>query len=419
VIGNPPYVRQEQLAAFKPTFQQQYACYTGTADLYVYFFERGLRLLREGGVLTYISSNKYFRAGYGEKLRSYLAGQTRIEQLIDFGDAPVFTAIAYPSIIIARRAAPAGQQTRALTWPTGEALTDFTDAFQQRSFLIAQRELTADGWRLDGGRFQRLLEKLRASGATLRDYVGAPVYRGISTGLNEAFVIDGNSRDRLISEHGSSVELIKPYLRGKDVGRWRISRPDLWIIFTRRGVDINLYPAILNHLSQFRSKLTPGVPGGRKPGSYHWYEIQDNIAYWQEFEQTKIVSTKVSIQPTFALDDERHYLGNTSYLVNGGADPNYILGLLNSKLFHCYAKAVFVEKQNGWYEVQPASLEVFPIAKTSDTSVVSNLVLGILTAKAQNPAADVSALEAEIDQRVYALYGLTAEEIRIVEGEER
>ena len=217
MIGNPPYVRQEQLAAFKPIFQQQYACYTGTADLYVYFFERGLRLLRDGGVLTYISSNKYFRAGYGEKLRGFLAGQTRIEQLIDFGDAPVFTAIAYPSIIVAQRGAPAENQTRALTWPAGVALENFADTFHERSFLIAQRELTADGWRLEMPSVLRLMEKLRRAGKPLGEYVNGRLYRGIITGLNEAMVVDRATRDRLIAEHPSSAEVLKPYLRGRDV----------------------------------------------------------------------------------------------------------------------------------------------------------------------------------------------------------
>ena len=163
----------------------------------------------------------------------------------------------------------------------------------------------------------------------------------------------------------------------------------------------------------------PGVPGGREPGNYQWYEIQDNIAYWQEFERKKIISTKVSINPTFAIDDEGHYLGNTSYLVAAGPEPNNMLGLLNSKVARCYATSVFVEKQNGWYEVQPAGLEAFPIPTATNTLMISDLVADILATKAENPSADVRALEAEIDQRVYALYGLTAEEIRIVEEETR
>ena len=137
-IGNPPYVRQEQISDLKPSLKGQYDCYSGTADLYVYFYERSLRVLREGGVLTFISSNKYFRSGYGEKLRQYLGERSTILHLIDFGDAPVFTAIAYPSIIIARKTPPGDNQTRALTWEAGPAGEGFAEVFQARR--------TAGGW---------------------------------------------------------------------------------------------------------------------------------------------------------------------------------------------------------------------------------------------------------------------------------
>jgi len=112
--------------------------------------------------------------------------------------------------------------------------------------------------------------------------VGGRFYYGIKTGFNEAFVVDRATRDQLIAEHPSSAELLKPFLRGRDVKRWRVEPQDLWLIFTRHGVEIERYPAILRHLSQYKAELMPGVAGGRKPGSYKWYEIQDNVAYWHE-----------------------------------------------------------------------------------------------------------------------------------------
>ena len=211
----------------------------------------------------------------------------------------------------------------------------------------------------------RLLEKLRNAGKPLREYVGERVYRGITTGFNEAFVVNRATRDRLIDEHKSSDELLKPYVRGKDVERWRVAPQDQWLIFTRRGTDIRKYPAIQEYLKQFKKQLTPGVTGGRKPGSYEWFEIQDNIAYWQEFEKPKIISTKVSIRPTFALDAAGCYLGNTAYFLPVESGASYLLALLNSTLFLGYAKRVFVEKQGGWYEVQPDGLESFSVPAAS------------------------------------------------------
>src|SRR5205085_8272271 len=155
----------------------------------------------------------------------------------------------------------------------------------------------------------------RAAGKPLREFVGARVYRGITTGFNKAFVVNRATRDRLIAEHPSSSKVLKPFLQGRDVERWVANPNASWLIFTRRGIEIKKYPAILNYLKQFKPQLTPGVPGGRKPGSYEWFEIQDNIAYWEKFEKVKLISTKVSIRPTFALDTTGYYLGNRAYFV--------------------------------------------------------------------------------------------------------
>jgi adenine-specific DNA-methyltransferase len=207
----------------------------------------------------------------------------------------------------------------------------------------------------------RLLEKIRAAGKPLREFVGERIYRGITTGFNDAFVVDQATHDQLIKEHKSSKEILKPYLRGKDVERWRLAPQDQWLIFTRRGIDIKKFPAVHEYLKQFKKQLTPGTDGGRKPGSYEWYEIQDNIAYWKKFETTKIISTKISIRPTFAFDTTNCYLGNTAYFLPVETGALYLIALLNSNLFFCYAKRIFVEKQGGWYEVQPDGLESFPI----------------------------------------------------------
>ena len=167
VIGNPPYVRQEKIKELKPTLKEQYDCYTGTADLYVYFYECGFRMLRNNGVLTYISSNKYFRSAYGKKLRDFLARQATLSQLIDFGDAPVFTSIAYPSIITASKTHAQGNHLRALNWEPGPSINEFGTVFRTKGFTMPQNALTADGWRLTSPAALNLLEKLRNAGKPL------------------------------------------------------------------------------------------------------------------------------------------------------------------------------------------------------------------------------------------------------------
>ena len=213
VLGNPPYVRQEKIKSLKPTLKKQYDCYTGTADLYVYFYERGFQLLRDNGILTYISSNKYFRSAYGKKLRDFFTRQCTVSQLIDFGDAPVFTSIAYPSIITICKTRTEGNHLRALNWEQGTSIEEFGRIFRTHAFFMPQDALTADGWRLTSPIVLNLLDKLRNAGKPLGEYVKGRFYRGILTGLNEAFVVDKATRDKLIAEHRSSAEVLKPFLR--------------------------------------------------------------------------------------------------------------------------------------------------------------------------------------------------------------
>ena len=220
LIGNPPYVRQEEIKARKPKLKDDYFCYTGMADLFVYFYEKSFDLLRVGGVLCFISSNKYFRSGYGERLRHFLATNGEVRVLIDFGDAPVFTAIAYPSILLVRKiretrekglltavpkkaAAKDGGPSnlvRALNWEPGPPIEEFPEILANRGFDVPQRELTPDGWRLESRATNDLLDKLRRAGQPLGEYVRNRFYYGLKTGLNEAFVVDRKTRDRLIAD---------------------------------------------------------------------------------------------------------------------------------------------------------------------------------------------------------------------------
>lgn len=424
VIANPPYVRQEQLKERKKLFQQQYpSVYSGTADLLVYFYGLALDLLRERGVLCFITSNKYLRAGYGKNLRSTLARTTRIQQLIDFGDAPIFTAIAYPSIILAEKGIPAEDHGFfALNWNPRRSLAEFDQEIEQARAqlaqaapsapLVFQRRLTPDGWRLEGEATQKLLDKLRRAGQPLGDYVGGRFYYGIKTGLNEAFVVDRPTRDRLIAEHASSAELLKPFLRGRDVKRWVVQNPDLWLIFTRRGVNIEDYPAIKQYLLPFKEKLMPGT--GRKPGSYQWYEIQDNIAYWQEFEQPKIILGRFMNRATFAFDNRGYFNNDALYIIAGAT--HYTTGVINSLPAWWFLKQICTDLQNGYIQAYRENLFQIPIPVTSSTKAIDGLVERIIAAKEHNPEADISAWEDEINQRVYALYGLRSDEIREIEA---
>lgn len=431
VIANPPYVRHESIKDQKVALQAEpYECYDGIADLLVYFYECAVKKLRPSGVLTFITSNKFYRASYGEKLRRYLARELTLHRLIDFGDAPVFEAIAYASILEGTKTTPAGDAAALVyTWEKQVLLDRIASVVETRGQPIRQNELTPDIWRLDSPAVLRLLEKLRQAGKPLRDFVGARVSRGLTTGLNEAFVVDRATRDRLIREQKSSAEILKPYIRGKDIGRWCAEFNDQFVIKIESSenkdhpwseksaadaekVFAKSYPAIHSHFDALRSELIKRDDQGR----FFW-EMR-SCKYWQEFEKPKIVSTKISIKPTFALDMEKHYLGNTAYFFPAVTAGRFLLGLLNSTLFFAYAKKVFAEKQGGWFEVQPDGLEAFPIpaATPADQAELSGLVERVIAAKRAGNEALVQSLEREMDAIVFRLFDLTPEEIALVQS---
>jgi hypothetical protein len=414
VIGNPPYIRQEKFKHDKPALKRHYdhpktGVYTGTADLFVYFFRRGVDLLKPGGVLAYICSNKYFRSGYGKLLRDYLARQTRIRLLIDFGDAPVFTAIAYPSILLAQKALPNGNAMRVLSWNPKADIETFREVFEAESFEMPQRALTPDGWRIEGADVLKLLDKLRQAGTPLGDYVNGRFYRGILTGFNEAFVVGRAVRDALIQQDPKSAEVLKPFLRGRDVKRWRITDPDLWLIFTRRGVDIDQYPAIKKHLEQYKARLMPGAPGGRKPGPYEWYEIQDNIAYWQEFEQPKIVYPNICLRNEFAWDDQAYFSNQKTFIIPRAS--KYLIGILNSQVVNWLFQQLLPKLQNDYFEPSAIYFGKFPIPNASPATqaLITRLVDYLLLLSAQPLAGSKDALMAPffeqlLDALVFELY---------------
>ena len=218
---------------------------------------------------------------------------------------------------------------------------------------------------------------------------------------------------RLIAEHPSSAEVLKPFLRGRDVKRWSIDTPDLWLIFTRRGIKINDYPAIHNHLLQYKKRLTPGIKGGRKAGSYKWYEIQDSIAYYQEFESSKIIIPAIANNAEYAPDINGYFSNDkTSICVTDNVE--YLLGLLNSKILWWFIQKTAATKQGGFYEFKPTYVLQVPIYKAfkKDQVAISNLVQKCLNNEEQN----VETWEAEINDRVAHLYGLTAREIKLIEN---
>ncbi|MGB3208480.1 MAG: TaqI-like C-terminal specificity domain-containing protein, partial [Crinalium sp.] len=392
VIGNPPYIRQEEIKEFKPVLQQNYQCYTGTADLFVYFYELSLQLLKPEGYLTYISSNKYFRASYGERLRQLLTNSTTIYNLIDFGDFPVFEeAIAYPTIIILSKIKSDENIIKALSWDKAkqENIEHFATVLEQDSLTISQKHLKSDGWRLESSQILDLLAKIRNVGTPLGEYVNGRFYRGILTGFNEAFVVDKATRDRLIDEHPSSAEVLKPFLRGRDVKRWNVEFAEQYLIKIESSenkkhpwsdqtekeaekIFAQTYPAIYKYFSQFREALIKRSDQGK----FFW-ELRSCI-YWQEFEQPKIIYPDIYEHQSFAIDRLDFYSGNTCYFIP--TDEMWLCGLLNSQLVEWFYSKISNSIRGGYLRAFSDYIKQIPIPTTTEAErkVIETLVEYVL-----------------------------------------
>lgn len=227
----------------------------------------------------------------------------------------------------------------------------------------------------------------------------------------------------LIDEDSKSEEIIKPFLRGRDIKRYQYPNAEDYLIFTRRGINIEEYPAILNYLKEYKERLEPrpkDVPSsnwkGRKPGSYEWFEIQDAIDYYEEFEKPKIIYPNICIRPEFTFDDAKQYTNQKCFIIS--LNDKALLGVLNSKIMSFFFETVLPKLRGDYFEPSFVYMKEFPVPfeNSSDQKEITELVEKILKARKKNPKADTTELEEEIDQLVYELYRLSEEEIGVVEG---
>lgn len=422
VVGNPPYIRQEELGEYKALFSKAFPnTYAGTADLYVMFIEHGMSLLRPGGQFGYIIPNKWMRAGYGFNLRKWLK-TIAIEQITDFGDLPVFSeATTYPCLLMLRRA-NATDSLRAVhvdTLKFGKA--GLFGYLRDRTFAVPTESLQDGGWVLSDATVQNLLTKLKQTGQPLKAYVDDKIFYGIKTGLNEAFVIDAKTRDQLIADDPCSVEVIKPFLVGRDIKRYQSPEATKFLILFERGITTKqrgelepeewlaqTYPAVYGWLKPFEARAK-----ARSDKGLFWWELRA-CDYYGEFEKPHIIIPSIIKVPSCEWDDLGFYSNDKTTII--GTSDKYILAILNSNVARYFMSLISATKQGGYFEYKPVYIAQIPIppALPEQKAPIMALVEQILTIKAADPLSDTTALEAEIDQLIYGLYGLSAEEIAVV-----
>ncbi|MFP6199584.1 Eco57I restriction-modification methylase domain-containing protein [Helicobacter pylori] len=442
IIGNPPYIRQEQIKDLKPLLEKQYQdFYNSTADIYTYFFALSFHLLKEKGFSAFITSNKYARAKYGAKLREWLLKKTTIVSYMELNALKVFESAAVDtSIMNFIKQTPPKESDFNYYEPTPDDKNDLKNT----PFLpMKQNALSTESFIFANASFLDLRDKIESVGTPLKDW-DIQINYGIKTGANEAFIIPTEKRDEILkncddvqkdergmSEKERTKELIKPILRGKDIKRYSYEWAGEWLINTHNGytsalkskippIDIAKYPATKAHLDAHYDTIATRCDQGDTP-----YHLR-NCAYLEDFEKEKIVYGEIVQEPRFYLDNGECELGYfyaeaTSFILTG-EHLRYLLGMLHSKLITFAFKTFYAGGGLGesGYRYKKAFIERLPIPKitksnkpTADKIIV--LVDKILQSKEKDPKANTQGLEKEIDALVYQLYNLTDEEIKIIE----
>jgi hypothetical protein len=376
VVGNPPYVRQEQLGEDKEYLELNYEVYHGVADLYAYFYERSHKLIKIRGKFGFISSNKFMKSNYGKKLRSFLMSNYCVNTIIDFGELPVFEdATTYPAIVLTENTSPNGRNTIYVLIHS----LDFTDLEKVVSVTgkeIPNSSMQGATWSLLEEKKDNVLKNLENQGESLQEYTNGAIRFGVKTGYNEAFIIDKDTKDFLINTDPKSIEVLKPLLVGDDVRKYELHFKEKYLIFTRRGIDIEKYPAIKKYLDKFKENLIPkpenwdktksGEWQGRKPGPYQWYEIQDTVKYYNDFEKGKITYPDLSQTPRFTIDRDGFFIEATLFEIP--KDDLYLLTILNSSICHFFVKAKTPVFQGSTFRFKTVYLKNLPIRRISFTT---------------------------------------------------
>ena len=428
-IGNPPYIRHERIQRLKPALQIQFEdFFTSTADISVYFYKRAAELLRDGGILTYISTNKFMRGGYGRNLRRFLTTDMSPKIILDFGGVSVFDAAVDTCILLVEKyLLDADYTMQAVTLIIESRDFNVGESFQEQRFSQQVSQLSEEGWTLERPDTLTLLEKMQSTGSTLSEYVAGRLYRGIVTGCNDAFVINADTREWLIDEDGGSDELIKPLFRGRDISKWKTDSTDFYIIaiassankewpwsdasdeWEAEQIFSEHYPVIFEHLNGYRERLIPRDDQGK----FYW-ELR-SCSYYTEFDEPKIVYPDISPSMRACYDTTKALCLQTAYILP--TDDFSLLAILNSRLFDWYAKYKFQSLNDPWsgggLRFIAQYMQAVPIAHRTPAqkAELSRIVEQIL----ENPNSDEGPyLEKEIDELVYQLYELSETEIALI-----
>lgn len=404
VIGNPPYIQLQNNNGYlgEKYKDQEYVSFAKTGDIYALFYERGADLLKDSGHLCYITSNKWMRAKYGEKLRGYLSEKTIPKILIDFGGYKVFdSATVDTNILLFEKTTHPGKLKACKIEKDFKSSMNIADYFNKNHIDLTG--LKSDSWIISSADEALIKRKIEKIGTPLKDW-DIQIYRGVLTGFNEAFIIDGATKDLLISEDPKSAEIIKPILRGRDIKKYKAEFADQWLINTHNGyknvprVDVNKYPAIKRHLDNYLEELNKRYDKGDTT-----YNLR-NCAYVGEFEKEKIVWGNLALDAQYAFAEKGVFVNAPCPVITPG--NKYILAVLNSKVADYFIRKLGVTRNGGYFEYKPMFVEKLPVPQIpkEQQKPFETMVDFILFAKEKGFDAEADIFEQVVDNMVYDLY---------------
>ena len=421
IIGNPPYVSHDRIEG-KQLLKSRFEAYQPFADLYCYFAEVGLRLQGRHGTLCFITSNSYLKADYGRPLRKLISQKNAVLQLINIEDYQVFdSAIVNSAILIAQKMPPGyAPDCCVVNSPfSGDQL--FTRFVESNTFYLPQSEFGAEAWTLMPRHTLSLARKIEAHGRTL-EQLKCKIRLGLATGANHAFLIDEEKRRDLLAKDPANAAIIKPILRGRDIFRYGYQPSGLYILLTKNGINVKCdYPTVYEHLDSFGDEFK-----NRGAQGQHWTNLRA-CAFFDDFKREKIIWIELTDRGRFALCTDEIYLVNSAYFLIPPPqfDSRYLLAILNSSVIQFYMNQIAETSGMGVNRWINHFVKRFPVPQLprSQQSPIANGVSQILKLTSNAGYLDdaaaqtrVTEIEQELNALVYALYGLTEDEIAIVEG---
>lgn len=430
MVANPPYIAIQTLRENIAYISKKYETYEQSGDIYMLFYELAHRLLKPESHYALVTSNKWMRANYGKTLRQFFKYKNNPLLLVDLSGTKVFDeATVDVNILLAENSKVSDNfalKASHLKPKFDFEKEDLGQYVANNQMLVS--ELTENSWVFTTDEIAKLRTKIKDKGTPLENLYQnweMEINRGILTGFNEAFIIDNSTKERLCREDEKSIEILKPLLRGRDTKKYADDWQNLWLILSKSNVykkikgkktlvesatDIpNDYPAIYKHLQQFENQLKT-----RQDIGDNWYNLR-RCAYYDLFDKAKIIYPNMTKYMPFIYDESGFYTNQKCFILTG-KHLEYLTGFFNSSLFKFTFKDDFPELQGGTRELSKVFFEKVAVYMPTEAqeAAISEKVEQILFLKKNNKEADTSNLEKEIDNLVYLLYGLGAEEIALI-----